>query len=65
VGNISLAIPGQVAQGPTREGVHSVGGTKAKKVDIRLIAATNKELEKMIKEGTFREDLYYRLNIVR
>jgi transcriptional regulator with PAS, ATPase and Fis domain len=41
-----------------------VGGTKAKKVDIRLIAATNKDLEKMIKEETFREDLYYRLNIV-
>jgi transcriptional regulator with PAS, ATPase and Fis domain len=41
-----------------------VGGTKVKKVDIRLIAATNKDLEKMIKEETFREDLYYRLNIV-
>jgi transcriptional regulator with PAS, ATPase and Fis domain len=41
-----------------------VGGTKAKKVDIRLIAATNKDLEKMIKDETFREDLYYRLNIV-
>jgi DNA-binding NtrC family response regulator len=41
-----------------------VGGTKVKKVDIRLIAATNKDLPEMIKEGTFREDLFYRLNIV-
>ncbi|MBU1206590.1 MAG: sigma 54-interacting transcriptional regulator [Proteobacteria bacterium] len=41
-----------------------VGGTKLKKVDIRLIAATNKDLWEKIKEGTFREDLFYRLNIV-
>lgn len=41
-----------------------VGGTKHKKVDIRIIAATNRNLEQMVKEGTFREDLYYRLNVI-
>lgn len=41
-----------------------VGGTVMKKTNIRIIAATNKDLEKMVEEGTFREDLYYRLNVI-
>ncbi len=41
-----------------------VGGSKDIKVDIRVIAATNKDLEGLIEEGAFREDLYYRLNII-
>ncbi len=40
-----------------------LGGTKTIKVDVRVIAATNRNLEDMIKEGAFREDLYYRLNV--
>jgi len=41
-----------------------VGGNKAMRVDVRLITATNKDLPEMIKAGTFREDLYYRLNVI-
>jgi DNA-binding NtrC family response regulator len=64
VGNISLAIQAKLLRVLQEREFTPVGGTKAKKVDIRLIAATNKDLEKMIKEEVFREDLYYRLNIV-
>lgn len=64
VGNISLAIQAKLLRVLQEREFTPVGGTKIKKVDIRLIAATNKDLEKMITEETFREDLYYRLNIV-
>ncbi|RMG67683.1 MAG: sigma-54-dependent Fis family transcriptional regulator [Calditrichaeota bacterium] len=41
-----------------------VGGTETKKVDVRIIAATNRNLEEAMKEGAFRQDLYYRLNVI-
>ena len=64
VGNITASIQAKLLRVLQEREFKPVGGTNAKKVDIRLIAATNKDLEKMIKDGTFMEDLYYRLNIV-
>jgi two-component system, NtrC family, response regulator AtoC len=44
---------------------YPIGATEKKKVDVRIITATNKSLENCMKEGTFREDLYYRLNVAK
>jgi DNA-binding NtrC family response regulator len=64
VGNLSFDIQGKLLRALQEREFTPVGGTKLKKVNIRLVAATNRDLEKMVSEGTFREDLFYRLYVV-
>ena len=64
VGELTLAVQVKLLRVLQEKEIERVGGTEVIKVNIRVIAATNKDLKKMIDEGTFREDLYYRLNVV-
>jgi len=64
VGDISPNIQIKLLRVLQEKEFERVGCNKTKKVDVRVIAATNKDLKKLIQEGTFREDLYYRLNVV-
>jgi two-component system nitrogen regulation response regulator NtrX len=64
IGDMSLAAQAKVLRVLQEGDVTRIGGSKVRKVDVRVIAATNKKLEDEIAEGRFREDLYYRLNVV-
>ena len=64
VGDISLATQVKLLRVLQEKKFERVGGTKTLSSDVRIIAATNRNLEKAIGEGKFREDLYYRLNVV-
>jgi DNA-binding NtrC family response regulator/iron only hydrogenase large subunit-like protein len=63
IGDITPKLQAELLRVLDMGEVRPVGGTYAKKVDVRLIAATNKDLEQGVEEGWFREDLYYRLNV--
>ena len=62
IGNIPQHLQAKLLRAIQNRSITRVGDTKAIPVDIRLICATNKDLEKMVREGDFREDLYYRIN---
>ena len=64
VGNASMAIQSRLLRVLQEKEVIKVGAQKSEKVDVRIIAATNSDLKKMIKRETFREDLFYRLTVV-
>ncbi len=64
VGNMSANTQAKVLRAIQNQEFERLGGSRTMKVDVRIIAATNINLEAAIKEGKFREDLYYRLNVV-
>jgi DNA-binding NtrC family response regulator len=64
IGDIPGAIQVKLLRVLQERDFERLGGTKTLKVDVRLIAATNRDLRAALEEGTFREDLYYRLNVV-
>lgn len=64
IANLSMATQAKLLRVLQQREVTPIGGTKATPIDIRLIAATNRGLDKMVEEGTFRDDLYFRLNII-
>ena len=65
IGELPLLLQSQLLRVLQDREFERVGGTRPIQVDIRLVAATNRELEEQIKQGKFREDLYYRLNVVK
>lgn len=64
IGDMSLKAQSKTLRILQEQTFERVGGTRTIKVDVRVIAATNKDLEAEIEKGTFREDLYYRLNVI-
>lgn len=64
IGDMPLSIQAKVLRVLEEKSFKRIGGTVDIQVDVRVIVATNKNLEEMVRKGTFREDLYYRLNVV-
>lgn len=64
IGDLSPSMQVKLLRVIQEKEFESIGGLKTQKVDVRIIAATNKNLEEMMKSGEFREDLYYRLNVI-
>src|SRR3984885_13223683 len=64
IGDVPAAIQVKLLRVLQEREFERLGGTRTVKVDVRLIAATNRDLREALEQGTFREDLYYRLNVV-
>lgn len=64
IGNLSLQAQAKILRVLQNRSVCRVGSNRQKKINIRLITATNRDIMKMVKEGTFREDLLYRINTI-
>ncbi|MFQ6605959.1 MAG: sigma-54 interaction domain-containing protein [Fidelibacterota bacterium] len=64
IGDMSLPLQAKLLRVLEDQIIERVGGTKGKKVDFRLLTATNRNLEKMVADGEFRSDLHFRLNVI-
>lgn len=64
IGELSMLLQAKLLRVLQEGKIRKIGSSKEEGVDVRVIAATHKNLEKMIKDGEFREDLYYRLNVI-
>ena len=64
IGELDIALQAKILRALQEKQIRRVGGTKELNTDVRVVAATNRDLLKMSQEGRFREDLYYRLNVL-
>jgi two-component system response regulator HydG len=64
IGEMALPLQAKLLHVIERGAVRPIGGTKEKPIDVRILAATNRDLDQAVREGKFREDLLYRLNLV-
>ena len=65
IGDLELGFQLSLLRFLQEKEIRPLGSARGRKVDVRVIAATNRDLQKMVEEGKFREDLWYRLNVVR
>ncbi len=64
IGDMPLLLQGKLLRVIQEKEVERVGDVKTRKVDVRIIAATNRDLKRLVAEGKFREDLYFRINVI-
>jgi DNA-binding NtrC family response regulator len=64
IGELALPLQAKLLRVLTEHEVRPLGATKSQRFDVRVVAATNRNLETMLADGSFREDLYYRLNVI-
>jgi len=64
IGEMDLSMQVKILRAVQEREIERVGGNGAKKIDVRIVAATNRDLEQDVANGRFREDLYYRLNVI-